>query len=781
MSRKLLAVGTLAFSLGILSGPAATSDLRSQETGTGPGGPNVVADQAPPPSDRSFRLQEATIEDIHRAIRGDEITCAALVQLYINRAAAYNGVCTQLVTADGAPIPAATGAVRAGSPLVFPTSTVPVSSVLPDFDQYAGPPIEFGRMEPTMSDPSVQQQFGMRVGIRQAGQLNALETLNLRGERSVTCQAACDAHPSSGPLPADCPSACDAFRRQPDARERAAELDAQYGNDPDLVNLPMYCIPFSYKNWYDAKDMRSTGGNDVNFAMDAPPVDSPVIADLRAAGAIIYAVASARQIGLTSDGPARPVSALPGGNYTPSAWGGQSCNPYDTERVPRGTSSGSGVSVAANLVACSICEQGSASCKGPASRNNVVNFLMTKGVNTNGGLNSQRLGDRAGINCRTVRDAALVLDAIKGYQPRDMYTAIPPALIPEEPYASFVVAAREVGGKPLAGMRLGVVREFMIKPSPNDVAISDQIDREIKTVLRDRLGADLVESVDPLYPDDPDLPNMRYTFRDAFAEILAHNVPEYFWQTSASGALRFAVPGWDVRTVDYAIALALGEAPLADNLNLRTITSDLDRWKSPFTVNKYLRERGDERVSDWASWVAHAKWLDDGERAGSENAVGMQDLRAREGEMSFLAMQTVLRLVVLKVMYENDIDAFVNPEVTLPHYRIGGPAEPTVHGRGTASCCQVFTALLGGPEIEVPAGYNQVVYEPEYRLSADKTRYLSVAGTVRSLLPRPMPISMMFWTGPGGEPALIRIASAYEAATKHRVPPADFGPLPGEP
>jgi hypothetical protein len=78
----------------------------------------------------------------------------------------------------------------------------------------------------------------------------------------------------------------------------------------------------------------------------------------------------------------------------------------------------------------------------------------------------------------------------------------------------------------------------------------------------------------------------------------------------------------------------------------------------------------------------------------------------------FLKMQTVLSLVVLKVMYENDIDVFVNPENPLPRYKIGGPTEPTVKNRGTLSCCSVFTGMLGGPEIDVPAGYNQSVYEP---------------------------------------------------------------------
>ena len=391
-----------------------------------------------------------------------------------------------------------------------------------------------------------------------------------------------------------------------------------------------------------------------------------------------------------------------------------------------------------------------------------------------GGLGYQKIGDRAGIMCRTVGDAAVVLDAVKGYESRDPFTAIPNALIPKEPYASFVVNKKHVESKPLKGVRIAVVREFMVKHVQNDVAISDQIDREIKTVLRDKLGAELVESVDPLYPDDPTIPNMKYTFQDAFAEILPQTVPEYFWQTTTSGALEFAVPGYDVRTADYAAALVLGKAPISDKLNLRRISSGVDNAPSLFAVNRYLRDRGDARIKDWASWVANAKWKDDNQRAGAENAVAAQDLRTQPGTMSFLKMQTMLRLVVLKVMYENHIEAFVNPENTLPPFKLGGPTEPTVNNRSSASCCSTFTALLGGPEVEVPAGYSEIVYEPQYVLSPDKTRYSSVSGTVRSSLPHPMPISLMVWAGPGSDPAVIKVASAYEAATQHRVPP----PLP---
>src|SRR5437879_8552489 len=71
-----------------------------------------------------FHLQEATIDDVHQAIRQGQITCRGLVQLYINRAKAYNGVADVLVTRDGAPIPPAPGVMRLGAPLKFPTATV---------------------------------------------------------------------------------------------------------------------------------------------------------------------------------------------------------------------------------------------------------------------------------------------------------------------------------------------------------------------------------------------------------------------------------------------------------------------------------------------------------------------------------------------------------------------------------------------------------------------------------------------------------------------------------
>src|ERR1041385_6174062 len=244
----------------------------------------ATMDQSKPP----FQLEEATIAEMHEAIRSGQTTLVKIVQAYIDRARAYNGVASLLLTEDGASVPEAVGAVRATAPLRFPTATVRASTILPDLDKYQGPPLEFGRMEPTASDSNVQQQFGMIVGKPQAGQVNALGTMNIRGERSVMCSGDFDRPVSAGPLPEGAPAVCEILRRMPDALERAAELDATYGRNPDLDKMPMYGVVFSFKDPFDTKDMRSTGGGDAAYDIDFPARDHVLVHQLREKGAIIF-------------------------------------------------------------------------------------------------------------------------------------------------------------------------------------------------------------------------------------------------------------------------------------------------------------------------------------------------------------------------------------------------------------------------------------------------------------------------------------------------------------
>ncbi len=745
------------------------------------------------PARADFAIEEATIDGMQAAIEAGETTCRDVVQAYVNRAKAYNGICTALVTEDGTDIAPARGYVRAGAPLAFPKKTVKAATIFPSLDEYRGLPLDYGRMERTVSDPSIVAQQGMRVGLPDAGQLNALETLNLRGERSVTCKGAFDTHPSKGALPAGAPAACEEFRKQPDALERAAELDAQYGANPDLTALPMYCVVSIFKDPFDTKDMRTTSNNDVDFAMDVPPFDSTIAAELRGKGAIIYAKSVAHEFNAgpgNPGGPAEPRTNLVSGGQQLSAWSGQPCNPYDTERVVRGSTGGSGAAIGGNLAMIGICEQSAASCQGPASRNGIALMLTTKGLTPDsGGIGNQWFHDRAGIHARTLADATRVLDALKDpktgyYDPRDPFTAMPKALVPEQPYASFIVGDAAVAGepKPLQGMRIAILREHMAKDTLNNVAISDAVDQEIKSVLRDRLGADLVETSTPKYADDPSVPNLKYAFSDALSEILPRLMPEVFSRRNDQGELFYAVPGYDVSSYDYLLKLSRRQAPLTTAVGItnfanfasvpchNALCADIE-----FDIDRYLIDRGDARITNWGAWVANAKFRQDESRAGAENWVTFDDHQI-VGKADRLARSYVARMALLRVMYENDVDAFVHPEVTTPTPKIQGPNV----GGGSSDGITPFFQI---PRIVVPAGTNDVIYEPQYALNEDKTDYESVLpdGTPKTRMPHPMPISITFFAGQGDEPVLIKIGTAYESATHHRFAPPGFGPVSGEP
>jgi hypothetical protein len=85
----------------------------------------------------------------------------------------------------------------------------------------------------------------------------------------------------------------------------------------------------------------------------------------------------------------------------------------------------------------------------------------------------------------------------------------------------------------------------------------------------------------------------------------------------------------------------------------------------------------------------------------------------------------------------------------------------------------------GLTEVLVPAGYVTTVYDPRFALSPDGSRYVSVPSDTPTRIPEPgLPFSLVFRAEPGQEDVLLKIASAYEAASKHRVPPPAFGPLP---
>jgi Asp-tRNA(Asn)/Glu-tRNA(Gln) amidotransferase A subunit family amidase len=768
--------------------------------------------------EKPFSVEEATIDELHEAIKTGRTTCVAVVRHCIDRARAYNGVCSRLVSEDGAPVPEATGAVRATAPLRFPTETIKASTIFPDLDKYRGPPLEFGRMEPTASDPSVHQQYGMIAGIPNAGQLNALATLNIRGERSVTCRGEFDRHPSEGPLPPGAPPVCEHFRQLPDALERAAELDAAYGRNPDLDKMPMYGVVFSFKDPFDTKDIRTTAGGDAAYDIDFPARDHILVEQLRSKGAIIFAKAVCTEYnGRAGDprGRHKPEKVLPSVlGYQRSSWGGNPANPYDTTRAASlGSSSGSGVSVSANLVMVSLGEETRASTRGPANHNAVALILPHKAMlGFNGGaIGADIYCDRTGILARTIGDAAKVLDALKDpeagyYDPRDAYTTVPRSSVLAAPYASHAKALGSLGG-----MRIGVIRESMLA-RPGDKAaepIATAAAAEIKAILGEKLGATLVESSDPQWERDRDLEQMNPDFRQALARLVPVFMPDLLFRLGPDGQPLFKefaaairptefMPGkifgsGAMAPIDYCVELAEGRIAPPANLDIATIQEQELAMMFRFHVDQYLSRRAadwqargfTETLADFAALNARSKfWGDDG-RAGFKNWEEVIDPRnplgGRQGVDERIMLRELLRRLDMMVILENRLDALVRLHTPLPPAKIGGANDP-LGGRNNLRPESLYGPNAGLTEILIPAGYVTTVYDPLFALSPDGKRYVSVPSDTPTTLPPPgLPFSLVFRAEPGREDILLRIAAAYEAASNRRIPPPAFGPLPTKP
>ena len=766
----------------------------------------------------AFRLEEATIDDLHAAIRAGEISCVQVVQHYLDRARAYNGVASVLVTEDGMPVDKATGVVRAGAPLLFPTETVAARTLLPDLDKYRGTPLELGRMEATASDPTVQQQYGMITGIRDAGQVNALATLNVRGERSVTCRGEFDRHPSLGPLPIGAPPVCEIFRHYPDALERAAELDATYGRNPDLATMPMYGVVFSFKDPFDTKDMRSTSGGDAAYDIDFPARDHVLVEQLRSKGAIIYAKALATEYNGRAGNPGgrhEPRAVLPSTlGYQRSTWGGNPANPYDTTRsASLGSSSGSGVSVSTNLVMVSLGEETRASTRGPANHNAVALILPHKAMLgfVGGAIGADIYCDRTGILCRTIADCAKVLDALKDpvdgyYDPRDPFTTVPRSSILPTPYASHA----RMPGSPgtLAGLRLGVVRESMVHPpnSLTEVPIVTAAAREIKAVLGGTLGAALVESTDPLWTHDPDVEVMKTDFRRALARLVPLFMPDLLFRLGPDGRPLFKefaaaieptefLPGQrfgsgTMKPIDYCVALAEGRTEPPANLDIATIQEQELAPMFRFQVPQYLTRRAAdwkargfrETLVDFAQLNARSKFWGDDQRAAFQNWEELADPRnpldGRQGVNERIMLRELLRRVDMMVILENRLDALVRLHTPWPPGKIGGAHQPR-GGPSNLSRESLYGPNAGLNEVLVPAGYVTTVYDPVFALSPDGMRYVPAPSRTPTTIPEPgLPFSLVFRCEPGKEDVVLKIASAYEAASRRRIPPPAFGPLP---
>ena len=234
------------------------------------------------------------------------------------------------------------------------------------------------------------------------------------------------------------------------------------------------------------------------------------------------------------------------------------------------------------------------------------------------------------------------------------------------------------------------------------------------------------------------------------------------------------MPDYDVTTRDYMVKAAEGWAPWPDSVNMRSANAPGSSASFGYNLAQYLLRRGDDRVRDWTTLNANASYYSAARVAAMSNWEHKIDL-VSAGMTGNMKMREVLRLVVMKVMRQNRLDVLVNPTTTIPPARIGYAVQPQINSRPAGRF--PTSANVGIPEITVPAGFNSVVYEPRFTLTAAKDGYVALANNdMPSMLPVPLPVGISFWGGPGDEGVIIRAAAAYEAATRHRKAPQAFGP-----
>jgi amidase len=444
----------------------------------------------------------------------------------------------------------------------------------------------------------------------------------------------------------------------PDAVSIAAELDRE--RRLGKLRGPLHGIPVLVKdNLATADRMQTTAGSlalERGFGGVTPPRDAFVVARLRAAGAIVLGKAN-----LSEWANIRSTRSTSGW----SARGGLVRNPYALDRNASGSSSGTGAAIAASFATVGIGTETDGSIVSPSAANGLVGIKPTVGlVSRDGIVPISHTQDTAGPMCRSVADAAMVLAAIAGPDPRDPATRDAP---------SQVDYAGQLDADGLRGARIGVLRQSM-SGHPETDAIFEQA---LKTLAAK--GAVLVDPVA--------IPSAEQYGENELEVLLTE------FKVGLAAYLREFAPGAPVQTLSDLIAFnekhAAREMPF-------------------FGQELFLR---------------------------AEQTAGLADPKYRK------ALETCRRMARTEGMdaalKAHNLDALVAPT--------RGPAWLTDlvygdrHGRGFSS----LPAVAGYPHITVPMG--------------------QVAG---------LPVNLSFAGAAWSEPTLIRLAYAFEQATRARFAPA---------
>ena len=258
------------------------------------------------------------------------------------------------------------------------------------------------------------------------------------------------------------------------ALEDADRLDAAYRASG--LTGPLHGIPILVKDEIDTAGMPTTLGTQV-FKDYRPPRDAFAIDKLRKAGAII--------LGKTT------LSEYAAGDTYGSMFG-ITRNPYDLERTAGGSSGGSGAALAANFSTLAIGEETFASIRRPAGWNGVASLRPTPGLVSRSGMWDGYPSPTAqmGPMARTVKDLALLLDGMVGYDPEDPVTALGVGMM-DGSYTRFL----DKDG--LKGARIGILRESIgvqSEPESQDFKKVDAVFEQNVSEL-EAAGAEVVDPV----------------------------------------------------------------------------------------------------------------------------------------------------------------------------------------------------------------------------------------------------------------------------------------------
>ena len=298
----------------------------------------------------------------------------------------------------------------------------------------------------------------------------------------------------------------------PDALTIAAAMDAERaaGN----VRGPLHGVPVLVKDNIDTADAMHTTAGSLALLNSKPAQDATVVAQLRAAGAVIIGKAN-----LSEWANMRAFQSSSGW----SGRGGATRNPHCLIRNPSGSSSGSGAAVAADLATIALGTETNGSIICPASANGVVGFKPTVGLTSRAGvIPISHTQDAVGVMGKAVADVAVALSCLTGVDERDPATNASTSLIGADFLAHLDVNA-------LKGARLGVPGNmgFTGYSHKADAVFAAALD-----VLRS-LGAEIVTGFDiPSGDELGERPNafdrMVYEFkRDLNAYLTERNDPEF--------------------------------------------------------------------------------------------------------------------------------------------------------------------------------------------------------------------------------------------------------------